>query len=163
MPTDLPRPLRVAMAADHNGVALKAHLSDRLRAQGHVVSDHGVFTTETVDYPYLCAAVCEQVVRQAADFAIVIGGSGQGESIACNKVQGIRAALCLTHFTTEIARANNNANVMVIGAKVVAPELAEELLDLWCATPFKGGVHQRRLDLIAAMERGLMPRAHRTE
>ena len=146
--------MQIAIAADHNGLALKADLVARLTAQGYDVDDRGIHGTETVDYPPLCADVCRQVVDGHADRGIVIGGSGQGEHIACNKIRGVRAGLCHDRFTTEISRAHNDANVLVIGAKVISPEVAGELTDLWLATGFKGGRHQQRLDQIAALERG---------
>jgi ribose 5-phosphate isomerase B len=107
-----------------------------------------------VDYPPLCEDVCRRVLDGKADFAIVVGGSGSGEAIACNKLRGIRAALCLSVFVAEIARGNNDANVLVTGAKVVGPELAEEIVETWLATPFRGDRHQQRIDQIAALERG---------
>ena len=146
--------MRIAIAGDHNGHAMKAHLSALLTAQGHQVDDRGAHGTETVDYPPLCEDVCRQVVDGHADYAIVIGGSGSGEQIACNKIRGIRAGLCHDLFTTEIARAHNDANVLVMGAKVVSQEFAEQATAIWLATPFKGGRHQQRLDQIAALERG---------
>jgi ribose 5-phosphate isomerase B len=146
--------MRIAIAADHNGVAVKARLVARLTDKGHQVDDRGAHGDETVDYPPLCADVGRQVTSGAADRGIVVGGSGQGEHIACNKLRGVRAGLCHDRFTTEISRAHNDANVLVIGAKVISPELAEELTDLWLTTPFKGGRHQDRLDQIAALERG---------
>jgi ribose 5-phosphate isomerase B len=146
--------MRLAIASDHNGHSLKERLIGWLRERGHEVDDRGAFGSDVVDYPPLCADVAGQVLAGAADFAVVVGGSGQGEQIACNKIRGIRAALCHTLFTTEIARAHNDANVLVMGAKVVAPELATQLLERWLDTRFKGGVHQRRLDQIAALERG---------
>ena len=146
--------MRIAIAADHNGYALKSHLTDWLTTRGHDVDDRGAHGTDTVDYPPLCEDVCRRVVDGQADFAVVIGGSGSGEQIACNKIRGIRAGLCHDPFVTEIARAHNDANVFVLGAKVVSPELAEQLLATWLATSFKGGRHQQRLDQIAALERG---------
>ncbi|HEX7298518.1 MAG TPA: RpiB/LacA/LacB family sugar-phosphate isomerase [Solirubrobacteraceae bacterium] len=147
--------MRVAITADHNGVALKEHLSAWLRARGHEVDDRAPDVgDEVVDYPPLCEDVCGRVLDGEADFAIVVGGSGSGEAIACNKIRGIRAGLCLDLFVAEIARANNDANVLVTGAKVVSPELAERIVETWLATPFKGERHQRRLDQIAALERG---------
>lgn len=89
-----------------------------------------------------------------ADFAIVVGGSGSGEAIACNKIRGIRAALCLDLFVAEIARANNDANVLVTGAKIVAPDYAILIVEKWLATSFRGGQHAKRLEMIAALERG---------
>ena len=147
--------MRLAVAADHNGVVLKAHLVAVLQRLGHEVDDRGAHDPEeVVDYPPLCADVCRQVVDGPADRGIVLGGSGSGEAIACNKVRGIRAGLCPDVFHAEIARGNNDANVLVLGAKVVSPELAEQIVGTWLTTPFKGGVHQRRVDMIAALERG---------
>jgi ribose 5-phosphate isomerase B len=147
--------MRIAITADHNGTSLKDRLSEWLRARGHEADDRTpAIGAEPVDYPPLCAEVCGQVTGGAARFAVVVGGSGQGEQIACNKIKGIRAALCNDVFTTRIARGHNDANVCVIGAKVVSPELADEIIATWFDTVFKGGVHQRRLDQIAALERG---------
>lgn len=147
--------MRIAITADHNGVALKACLIGWLEANGHQVDDRAAHVgEEAVDYPPLCEDVCRQVLVRRADYAIVVGGSGSGEAIACNKMHGIRAALCLDRFVAEIARANNDANVLVTGAKVVSPELAEQLVAIWLATSFKGEKHQQRLDQIAALERG---------
>ncbi|MEA2251467.1 MAG: ribose 5-phosphate isomerase [Solirubrobacteraceae bacterium] len=146
---------RIAITADHNGVALKERLRAWLESHGHEVDDRAAHVgEEVVDYPPLCEDVCSRVLDGHADYAIVVGGSGSGEAIACNKIRGIRAALCLDLFVAEIARANNDANVLVTGAKVVSPELAEQIVATWLATPFKGERHQRRLDQIAALERG---------
>ncbi|MEA2275845.1 MAG: ribose 5-phosphate isomerase [Solirubrobacteraceae bacterium] len=146
---------RIAITADHNGVALKERLRAWLESHGHEVDDRAAHVgEEVVDYPPLCEDVCTRVLEGHADYAIVVGGSGSGEAIACNKIRGIRAALCLDLFVAEIARANNDANVLVTGAKVVSPELAEQIVATWLATPFKGERHQRRLDQIAALERG---------
>jgi ribose 5-phosphate isomerase B len=147
--------MRIAITADHNGAALKARLLAWLEAHDHEVDDRAPHVgEETVDYPPLCEDVCGRVLDGHADFAIVVGGSGSGEAIACNKIRGIRAGLCLDLFVAEIARANNDANVLVTGAKVVSPELAEQIVATWLATSFKGDRHQRRLDQIAALERG---------
>jgi ribose 5-phosphate isomerase B len=149
--------MRFAAVSDHNGHELKARLSAWLRERGHEVDDRGAFGTAVVDYPPLCADVADQVLAGAADCGLIVGGSGQGEQIATNKIPGIRAALCHSLFTVEIARAHNKANVLILGAKVVAPDLAEQLLERWLNTPFKGGVHQRRVDQITALERGERP------
>lgn len=147
--------MRVALAADHNAVALKTRLSIWLAQRGHEVDDRGVNERDgAVDYPPLCADLCNRVVAGHAEFGIVLGGSGSGEAIACNKVRGVRAALCQDTFTAEIARAHNLANVLVLGAKIVAPDLAERILTVWLDTPFKGGVHQQRVDQITALEWG---------
>jgi len=147
--------MRIAITADHNGAALKAHLVAWLQARGHEIDDRATEVgDEIVDYPPLCEDVCRRVLDSHVDFAIVIGGSGSGEAIACNKIRGIRAGLCLDLFVAEIARANNDANVLVTGAKVVNPGLAEQIVATWLATSFRGGRHQERLDQIAALERG---------
>lgn len=147
--------VRIVIAADHNGVALKARLAAMLRGRGHDVVDLGTHHgDEVVDYPPLCLDLCRRVVDGAADRGIVVGGSGLGETVACNKIRGIRAGLCPDLFHAEISRGNNDSNVLVLGAKVVPPDLAEQITATWLETPFKGGVHQRRLDQIAALERG---------
>ncbi|HEY0450203.1 RpiB/LacA/LacB family sugar-phosphate isomerase [Actinophytocola sp.] len=146
--------MRIAIVADHNAVPMKARLGAWLAERGHEVDDRGVSDDAViVDYPVLCADLGAQVVGGAAAFGIVLGGSGSGEQMACNKVRGVRAALCHCLFTAEIARAHNDANVLVMGAKVVAPDLAERILTTWLATPFKGGRHQLRVDQIMALER----------
>ena len=147
--------MRIAIAADHNGIALKERLTELLRTQGHEVDDRGADSPQAqVDYPPLCEDVCRRVVAGTADRGIVVGGSGQGEVIACNKIQGIRAGLCPDVWHAEISRGNNDANVLVLGAKVIDPERAEQVLNTWLTTPFKGDVHARRVDMITALERG---------
>lgn len=145
--------MRIAIASDHNGIQLKTHLTGWLTGRGHDVDDCGANGTDTVDYPLLCADVGRRVAGGQADRGIVIGGTGGGEVIACNKITGVRAGLCHELFTTEISRAHNDSNVMVIGAMIVAPRLAERITETWLTTEFAGGRHQRRLDQIAALER----------
>ena len=147
--------MRIVIAADHNGVALKASLVSVLEKGGHEVDDRGTQDTEEpLDYPALCEDVCRQVVDGAADRGIVVGGSGMGEVIACNKVHGIRAGLCVDEFHATISRRNNDANVLVLGAKVLSATDAEHVTATWMSTSFAGGVHQRRVDQIGALERG---------
>jgi ribose 5-phosphate isomerase B len=145
--------MHVALASDHHGVRLKRRLADWLIDRGHTVTDAGSHDPEeVVDYPPLCAAVSRMAASRAADLAIVIGGSGQGEVIACNKVRGVRAGLAYSRFAVQISRGNNDANVMVIGTKVVSDEEAIELVALWLATSFNGGRHRDRVDQITALE-----------
>jgi ribose 5-phosphate isomerase B len=146
--------MRIAIAADHNGVAMKKALVDWLISQQHAVDDRGGHGDEVVDYPPLCADACGRVVAGAADRAIVVGGTGGGEAIACNKIRGIRAGLCHSVFLAQISSAHNATNVLVLGAKVVTPDEAVEIARTWLETPFKGERHQIRLDQIAALERG---------
>jgi len=147
--------MRIAITTDHNGVSLKARLVDWLEARGHEVDDRARHVgAETIDYPPLCEDVCRRVLDGHADFAVVIGGSGSGETIACNKLHGIRATLCLDPWIAEIARGNNDANVLVTGAKVVAPDYAVLIVERWLGTSFRGERHAERLAQIAALERG---------
>ena len=147
--------MRVAITADHNGVAMKERLVAELRARGHEVDDRAEHVgAEVVDYPPLCEDVCRRVVDGHADFTVVVGGSGSGEAICCNKIHGIRAALCLDLWVTEIARANNDANVLVTGAKAIAPDYAVLILDRWLSTQFRGERHAERIAQIAKLESG---------
>jgi ribose 5-phosphate isomerase B len=144
--------VRIAVAADHNGLDLKSQLSSWLTTLGHEVIDRGSHGTDVVDYPRLCLDVCSLVVAGDADWGLVIGGSGQGELIVCNKVRGIRAGLGHSMFAAEISRGNNDANVLVLGAKIVTADVAREIVAVWIATPFKGGIHQSRVDQITALD-----------
>ncbi|HJP77282.1 MAG TPA: RpiB/LacA/LacB family sugar-phosphate isomerase [Pseudonocardiaceae bacterium] len=147
--------MRIAIAADHNGIALKATLVARLTELGHQVDDRGAFEADqVVDYPILCADLCARVLDGSAERGIVVGGSGSGEHMACNKIRGIRAGIGLEPFTARISRAHNDANVLIIGAKVIEPAPAIEIVEQWLVTAFKGGRHQDRLDQLAALERG---------
>ena len=150
--------MRIAIGGDHAGFPLKQHLVAVLEKWGHEVRDLGTDSTEAVDYPPFCAAVARSVVQGDAEFGIVLGGSGQGEQISANKVHGARAALCNDLYTARMARQHNDANVLSIGGRIVAPELAEEILQIFLDTPFEGGRHQRRIDEIADIEREEAPR-----
>jgi ribose 5-phosphate isomerase B len=144
--------VRIAIGADHAGFTLKQHLAHVLKGGGHDVEDLGTDSEEPADYPPICAAVARAVVEGRADRGIVLGGSGQGEQIAANKVRGARAALCNDLFTARLARAHNDANVLSIGARIVAPPLAEEILQVFLATPFDNGRHERRILQIREIE-----------
>jgi ribose 5-phosphate isomerase B len=144
--------VRIAIGADHAGFLLKEHLKQTLQQLGHTVDDHGTTSEASVDYPPICFSVGRAVAAGQADRGIVLGGSGQGEQIAANKVVGIRAALCNDLYTARLSRLHNNANVISMGGRIVAFGLADEILKLWLETPFEGGRHQRRLDQIAEEE-----------
>jgi len=117
------------------------------------VLDHGTHSTDAIDYPPICAAVARSVRDGKADFGVVLGGSGQGEQLAANKVHGIRAALCNDLFTARLARQHNDANVLSIGARVVGEALADEILMTFLGAEFEGGRHQKRVDQITEIER----------
>lgn len=145
--------MKVAIGCDHAGFALKEAVVRHLRDQGHEVEDFGTDSEESVDYPLFCAPVARAVVRGEAEKGIVLGGSGQGEQISANKVHGARAALCNDLFTARLAREHNDANVLAMGARIVAPALAFEITDLFLSTAFEGGRHTRRLGQVSDIER----------
>jgi ribose 5-phosphate isomerase B len=145
--------MRIAIGADHAGFALKQHLIETLRRLGHEIDDHGTDSEEPVDYPDICASVGRAVVEGRADRGIVLGGSGQGEQMAANKIAGVRAALCNDLYSARLSRQHNDANVLSMGGRIVAFCLADEIATLWLATAFDGGRHQRRIDQISALER----------
>jgi len=140
--------MRVAIGADHAGFQLKEHFKQTLQRLGHSVDDFGTDSEASVDYPPICMAVGRAVVEGRADRGIVLGGSGQGEQIAANKVVGVRAALCNDLFTARLSREHNDANVLSMGGRIVAFGLADEILELWLKTAFAGGRHQKRIDQI---------------
>ena len=143
---------RIAIGSDHAGFELKTHFVELLRNDGHELIDHGTDSLAATDYPPICAAVGRSVRDGHAEIGIVIGGSGQGEQLAANKVRGVRAALCNDLFTARLARAHNDANVLSIGARVVGTGLAEEILATFLATGFDGGRHARRVAQISDLE-----------
>ena len=147
-----PSMTRIAIGADHAGYELKQHLVTRLAGLGHDVDDHGTHSTDPVDYPAICAGVGRAVRDGDAAVGIVLGGSGQGEQLAANKVRGVRAALCNCLYTARLARQHNDANVLSIGARVVGVGLADEIVDTFLGTDFEGGRHARRVDQIAQLE-----------
>ncbi len=142
----------IALGSDHAGFELKQHLVARLGAAGYDIIDHGTNSTDSVDYPAFCAAAARSVVAGDADLGIVVGGSGQGEQLAANKIRGARAALCNCLYTARMARAHNDANVLSIGGRVVGIGLAEEIVDVFLTTEFEGGRHARRVDQITELE-----------
>jgi ribose 5-phosphate isomerase B len=143
---------RIAIGSDHAGFELKQHLLRLLGDAGHELVDLGTDSTDSTDYPAFCAAVGREVRDGRCERGIVLGGSGQGEQLAANKVRGVRAALCNDLYTARMARAHNDANVLSIGARIVGYGLAEEIVAVFLSTPFDGGRHARRVEMIAAIE-----------
>jgi ribose 5-phosphate isomerase B len=147
--------MRIHVASDHAGYDLKVEVVAHLRAAGHDVVDHGAHAYDELDdYPPFCIEAGEAVVADAGSLGVVIGGSGNGEQIAANKVDGIRAALAWNVATAQLARQHNDANVVSIGARQHTVEEALSFVDAFVAEPFsKGERHQRRIDLLTAYER----------
>jgi ribose 5-phosphate isomerase B len=142
----------VALGADHGGFDLKEQLKEYLRVWGYSALDLGTFSREAVDYPDFAEAVANAVARGDAWRGIVIDSAGIGSSIAANKVPGARAALCYDRATARNSREHNDANIISLGAKLIAPEVAREILAAWLDTPFAGGRHQKRVDKITGIE-----------
>jgi ribose 5-phosphate isomerase B len=145
--------VRIALGADHAGYSLKTTVAKHLADQGHEVIDLGTDGEEPVDYPAFCAAVGRSVASDESDIGIVMGGSGQGEAIAANKVHGVRAALCHDEWTARFARLHNDANVLSLGGRILGEALALAIVDVFLATDFEGDRHVRRLQQIADIEK----------
>lgn len=147
--------MRLHIGSDHAGFDLKQALVEHLRAAGHDVVDHGAHTYDPEDdYPSFCFAAAEAVVAEPGSLGIVIGGSGNGEQIAANKVDGVRAALAWSIATAELAREHNDANVIAIGARQHTFDEAVTFIDRFIATPFSGEErHARRIAQLADFER----------
>jgi ribose 5-phosphate isomerase B len=144
--------MRIVIGSDHAGFALKGQVIQHLEDGGHEVIDIGTHSEVPVDYPPICADVARRVVKGEGTMGIVIGGSGQGEAMSANKVHGARAALCHDEYTARFARRHNDANVLSLGARVVATELAFDILDVFLATGFDGGRHVARIEELADIE-----------
>jgi ribose 5-phosphate isomerase B len=142
----------VAIGADHGGYELKEQLKGFLRDWGYTVLDQGTDGPASVDYPDFAEAVANAVARGDAWRGIIIDTVGIGSSIAANKVPGARAALCYDRATARSSREHNDANILSLGARMISPETAREILAVWLETPFAGGRHQRRIDKIQAIE-----------
>jgi ribose 5-phosphate isomerase B len=143
--------MRIAIGSDHAGFVYKGLLKSHLSAQGHEVHDFGTHSTEPVDYPLFIRPVAEAVSRGEFERGIVLGGSGNGEAMAANRVRGVRCSLCWNVESARLARAHNNANVLSLGERLITEQLATEILNVWMTTPFEGGRHQRRIELLDAL------------
>lgn len=147
--------LRWALGYDHAGFKLAQHLAKYLGELRYRVIHYGPQDDiQSADYVPFSIAAAKAVAEGRADYGVVIGGSGQGEQIAANKVRGIRAALCNDIYFAKLARRDNNANVLALAARVVAKEYAEIILNVWISTEFEAGRHKRRIDMIATYEDG---------
>ena len=145
----------VALGSDHAGFQLKEVIKEHLSDLGVRIIDFGTHDSETsVDYPRYCAPAARAVVAKRADFAIVFGGSGQGEQLAANKVKGVRAALCYNELSARLARQHNDANVLSLGARLLGTELAIAIVDSFLGSTFDGGRHLRRVEMLSKLESG---------
>ena len=140
--------MNIAIGSDHAGFRYKELIKAHLEAAGHTVKDFGTNSAEAVDYPLYIRPVAEAVANGEAERGIVLGGSGNGEAIVANRVKGVRCALCWNLESAKLGRQHNNANVISIGERRVTEQMALDIVDAWLATPFEGGRHQGRIDLI---------------
>jgi ribose 5-phosphate isomerase B len=142
--------MKIAIGSDHAGFQYKEKIKEFLKNLGHEVKDFGTNSDAAVDYPLFIRPTAEAVARGECERGIVLGGSGNGEAIVANRVKGVRCALCWNLESARLGRQHNNANVISIGERMVSPEMALEIVKVWLDTPFEGGRHQRRIDLIDA-------------
>ncbi|MEO7190583.1 MAG: ribose 5-phosphate isomerase B [Vicinamibacterales bacterium] len=147
--------MRIALGADHAGVSLKDQLKRQLEERGASWQDFGTTSADAVDYPDFAGRVAGAVAAGTFDRGILVCGSGIGMAIAANKVPGIRAAAVGDEAAADLSRSHNDINVLALGARATAPELAARLVSIFLDTPFSGGRHQRRLDKVAALDQAL--------
>jgi len=146
--------MKISIGSDHAGFEYKQLLIAHLRELGHEVIDFGTDSTESTDYPLYVIPAAEAVVRGESERGIVLGGSGNGEAMAANKVRGVRCALCWNDETAEFSRRHNDSNVLSIGQRMVSIEIARRILEIWLSTPFDGGRHARRIQELDCYEAG---------
>jgi ribose 5-phosphate isomerase B len=140
--------MKIALGSDHAGFRYKQRLSEWLRAAGHEVVDFGTHSEAPVDYPLFVRPAAAAVARGDCDRAIVLGGSGNGEAMAANRLRGVRCALCWSAESARLARQHNDANALSLGERLISWELALEIVQIWLTTPFEGGRHVRRIALL---------------
>ncbi len=137
--------MRIAVASDHAGFKYKNLLSKHLQDLGHEVKDFGTYSEEPVDYPDFIRPAAEAVARGECERGIMLGGSGNGEAMAANRVKGVRCAYCFNEETAKLGRMHNDANAISIGERIISPQMAVAIVNTWLETPFEGGRHVRRI------------------
>jgi len=140
--------MKIALGTDHAGFEYKEAIKKHLQTLGHEVQDFGTFSNQSVDYPLFIRPAAESVADGLCDLGIVLGGSGNGEAMAANKVKGVRCALCWSEETAKLAMEHNNANVLSIGQRQISEELAIKIVDTWLSAEFEGGRHTRRIEML---------------
>lgn len=145
--------MKIGIASDHGGLDLKNYIVNYFEKEGINYIDYGTNTTDSVDYPEYGKKLSEKVVEGEVERGIAICGTGIGISIACNKVKGIRAALCGDSYSARMSREHNNSNILALGGRVTGQDLALEIVKIWLETEFEGGRHQRRLEKISDIEK----------
>ncbi len=146
--------MKIAIGSDHAGFQYKEKIREWLAARGHEVKDCGTFSEAPVDYPLFIRPVAEAVARREVERGIVLGGSGNGEAIVANRVRGVRCAVGWNADSARLARQHNDANVLSLGQRMMSLDTALELVRIWLETPFEGGRHQHRIELIDKVTAG---------
>lgn len=144
--------MKIAIGSDHAGFLYKEKIRKYLESQGHEVKDFGTKSEESVDYPVYIAPVAGAVARGEFERGIILGGSGNGEAIVANRFKGIRAAVCWNAESAKLSRQHNNSNIISLGQRMMTEQTALELVRIWLETPFEGGRHVRRIELIENFE-----------
>ena len=142
--------MKIAIGSDHAGFRYKERIKEFLLEQGHVVNDFGTFSEEPVDYPLFIRPVAEAVARGEYERGIVLGGSGNGEAMMANRIKKVRCALCWNEELARLARQHNDSNVLSLGQRVIPEDTALEVVRVWLETPFEGGRHVGRIELLDA-------------
>ena len=142
--------MKIAIGSDHAGFRYKEKIKEFLQEQGHVVKDCGTFSQEPVDYPLFIRPVAEAVARGEFERGIVLGGSGNGEAMAANRIKKVRCALCWNVELARLARQHNDSNVLSLGERVIPEDTVLEIVRVWLETPFEGGRHVRRIEMLDA-------------
>ena len=150
--------MKVVIGSDHGGYHLKEFVKSLLQSKGYEILDFGTFSEDSVDYPEFAAKVAKAIISKEAERGILICGTGIGMSIVANKFPGIRAALCHDTYTAKMSRLHNNANILVLGGRILTKEMAKEIVDVWFSYEFEGGRHERRLQKIEEIERAILER-----
>ncbi len=146
--------MKIVIGNDHTAVNLKNHITEYLKNKGYEVLNIGTDSTQRTDYPIYSKKAAEKVASGECDFGVLICGTGIGISLAANKVKGIRAAVCSEPYSARLTRQHNNANIIAFGARVVGDAMAEMIVDEFLGTEYEGGRHQKRIDMITAIEKG---------
>ncbi len=144
--------MKIAIGCDHGGLEHKNAIVEHLTERGFTVRDFGIYEQKSVDYPEIAEKVANSIASNETELGILVCGTGIGMSLAANKVKGIRAAVCSEHFSAKYTRLHNNSNILCLGGRVIGVGTALELVDLFVDTEFEGGRHQRRVDMITAIE-----------
>ena len=144
--------MKIAIGNDHAALELKKVIKTYVEDMGHEVVDFGTHTTDSCDYPVYGEKVARAVAGGECELGILICGTGIGISLAANKVKGIRAAVCSESYSARLTRAHNNANIIAFGARVIGEDTAKDIVNAFINTPFEGGRHQRRIDMITEIE-----------